>query len=433
MNKSARKTAYDALCDILDEGKYSNLALKERLNAARLSRRDKSFATRLVYGVLDEYLKLEYYIGELTKGQRVHKKIRKILLLGFYEISVLENAYGATNEYVSLAKAIGKPMLAGFVNGVLRRFCERKDDIELPRSTAWEALSYEYSWPLWILEYWGRYYDEQSIKNMLEGFRTKKHGVHIRPNLLNMDTEAFKAYLNDRGIAWKETASPYCFETTFHDFEDADFQCGVFSVQNAGSCLAACAVTPEAGQRILDVCAAPGGKSAMIAELMRNEGQIIACELHSHRTELIRRNMQRLGIRIVDAQTRDMRERIPSFTSRFDAVLLDAPCSGLGVMGKSDIRYKLSMGEIESLQALQQQLLRSAAQYVSPGGILVYSTCTVSPLENEEVLDAFLREQGGLFQTDDTYELHAGHRGVLQMMPHTHGEGFFIARMRRTS
>lgn len=432
MPLSARETAYYILEDVLGEGKYLNLAVDARLKQSGLSLRDRNFAALLARGVMDHLMQLDYVIGRFNRSKRLQGKIRRILLLGTFELLFLEGSSSAAacNEYVALTKHLGKGQLSGFVNALLRSVDRERAGIRYPAGDAAETIAYEYSWPVWLIREWQKDYGDGQIRLMLEALKAQKKTC-LRRNLLRLSEKDFFKLLEQKGWDYKETISPFCFECKANVSEDADFLSGKYSVQNPASSLACVALGVLPGQRILDACAAPGGKSALIAELMGDEGVVDAWDIHSHRAALIEKNAARLGVLSVSAFCRDARVLHQAESESYDAVLVDAPCSGLGVLGKSDLRYRLKPGDIQELAAVQRQILAACAPYVKKGGVLVYSTCTVSRRENQEVVAWFLRENPE-FSLSAEYPLTDGLRlqnGMLQLLPQTHGEGFFIARM----
>ncbi|MGI6168337.1 MAG: 16S rRNA (cytosine(967)-C(5))-methyltransferase RsmB [Christensenellales bacterium] len=434
MSVSARETAYYILEDVLGEGKYLNLALNARLTSSGLSVRDRNFAALLARGVLDRLMPLDYVIGRFNKSKRLQGKIRRILLLGAYELLFLENSNSAAacNEYVALTKRLGKGPLAGFVNALLRSIDREREGIRYPAADSVQALAYEYSWPEGLIREWQKSYDDTAIREMLEALRVPNRTC-LRRNLLKLEQEDFLALLREKGWESRATLSPFCVECKASVSEDEDFLAGMYSVQSPASSLACVALEVLPGQRILDACAAPGGKTALIAEMMGDIGEVLAWDIHSHRVDLIRNHARRLGLRCICARQQDALEPVEELWGTFDAVLVDAPCSGLGVLGKSDIRYRLKSGDIEALAAVQRRLLNVCSRYVKKGGVLVYSTCTISRQENQDVVDAFLGANPEFslcegFALTDKLTLEDG---MLQFLPQTHGEGFFIARMMR--
>ncbi|MHB1315645.1 MAG: 16S rRNA (cytosine(967)-C(5))-methyltransferase RsmB [Christensenellales bacterium] len=423
----SRKIALEILQNILKDDAYSNLEIKDVLGGSNLDKRDKRFVTALVYGTLERLVTLDYIIVQFTKEQRLHANIRDILRMGVYQIIYMRTGeVAACNESVELAKAVGKEKLSGFVNAVLRNIIRQKDDLNFPAREHPRYLSVRYSYPQALINYWVKSYGFDFVETMLENWQ--KGGVSLRPNYLRFTQEQFEQYLSHAEISYtKGAVCPQVFHVPNLDIhEQEDFKNGQYSVQSEGSFLAAYMTGVKPGMKVLDLCAAPGGKSAAMAELMNNKGLIVAFDKHEHRVELIRNNAKRLDLTIISAHRHDSLKFIEKYRGMFDAVLLDAPCSGLGVSGKPELRYRYSAEKVEDLSKLQKELLQNSAGYVKNGGTLVYSTCTISPLENENVMQDFLDHHH-----DFILEGYENFDAKMQLFPHKDGEGFFIARMVR--
>ena len=423
----SRKIALEIFQNIIKDEAYSNLEIKDTLAGSSLDKRDKRFVTALVYGTLERLVTLDYIIVQYTKDQRLHANIRDILRMGVYQIIYMRTGeVAACNESVELTKEIGKEKLAGFVNAVLRNIIRQKDELQLPTREHPRYLSVKYSYPQALINYWVKSYGFDFVDAMLENW--PKGGVSLRPNYLKFTPEQFEQYLSHIDLTYtRGSVCPQIFRVPGLDVnEQEDFQNGYYSIQSEGSYLAAKMMNVKPGIKVLDLCAAPGGKAAAMAEAMNNTGLIVAFDKHDHRVDLIRRNAERLGITNISAHRHDGLNLIEKYRNMFDAVLLDAPCSGLGVNGKPELRYRYSQEKIQQLVQLQSTLLQNSAAYVKKGGALVYSTCTISPLENEQILNKFL-ENNKEFILQGT----EGYEAVSQLFPHKEGEGFFVARMVR--
>lgn len=428
-----RRAALDALLDITERGAYANLRLKEAL--AGLSERDGRWVSAAVYTTLDHLLYLDFLIGHFAKG-RLQPPIRGVLRLGLAQalfMDVPESA--ACNESVALCKQMGKAGLAGYVNGVMRAVCRQRDSLPPLPEEPIQRLSIQYSWPQWLVQ---TYVDQYGVAFTEELLRAEAPGMTIRAQR-PFSTLELEDSLRDRGLAFeKGSLEPGALRLGkgLDVAHDPLFLEGKATVQSESAMLVCRLLTPKPGMRILDACAAPGGKTAYLSHLMEGQGHIDAWELHPHRLELMERTLERLHVENASILLKDAAVFDPAFAEVYDAVLIDAPCSGLGVWGKPDVRYAKSEAAIEGLAALQKDILAACAAYVRPGGALVYATCTISNRENEGQIQAFLAEHGE-FQPGNTQALppalqERAKEGMAQLFPHLdHTEGFFMARLEK--
>ena len=431
---SVRRVALEAFLDITDRGAYANLRLKEAESG--LSRQDAKWVSAAVYETLDHLLYIDYVLARYAKG-RQKPAIRGILRMGVCQamfMGVPQSA--ACNESVKLAKEIGKGALAGYVNGVLRAVCRDLDTPPPLPKEARERLSVQYSYTRWLVDLYADAYGEAFTEAMLSA---EVRELTIRAQA-PYSPEALAETLRARSIPFaRGTIVPDAFRlgAGFDPAAEPLFQEGCITVQSESAMLVCRALDPKPGMRVLDACAAPGGKTAYLSMLMENTGRIDAWELHAHRCELTKKTLARLHVKNAEVMQRDAAEEHPECSGMYDAVLLDAPCSGLGVHGKPDARYAKSPAVIGELAALQERLLDRCAQYVKPGGVLVYSTCTISPPENEACARAFLARHGEFeaahleaYLPGTLRERAAG--GMLQLFPHLDAtEGFFLAKFQR--
>ncbi|MGI6161141.1 MAG: 16S rRNA (cytosine(967)-C(5))-methyltransferase RsmB [Christensenellales bacterium] len=430
---SARRKALEKLNEIIGDGAYANLALKTGLHG--LSERDVRFVTKLVYDTLENIIHADYIIGKYARG-RIKPAIRNILRMGISEMLTGTEKAVACSESVKLTKEIGKIPLAGYVNGVMRSVSAGLEKIEYPskEDKPLEYASIIHSKPLWLLKMWAREYGKEAAVYMAEADTQKE--LSLRPNLLKIGLPEFEQLLESKLLKFRRSEldeNCYFVSGMSGIASDESYNKGLFSVQGIGAMVACRAVVPKRGMRILDACAAPGGKTAYMAELM-GEGEIIAWDVHEHRVKLIEAAVKRLGIEFVTCSQSDARVPRAELENSFDAVLIDAPCSGLGsIDGRADALIKKKEDDIAALSKLQLEILEVCSRYVKPGGRLVYSTCTVSKRENEGVVSAFLKKSGEFSPVWD-YEPAASlvKDGRLQLLPHIHGDGFFVASMERS-
>ncbi len=421
---NTRRQALDALCDITDRGAYANLRVKQLTSS--LPEREANLAAALVYHTLDHLLTIDYYLSHFVKGTQ-KPIIRGILRLGVCELLYLSTpAHAAINESVSLTKEVGKSGLASFVNAVLRNIDRNRASLPPFPTESVARLSIQYSYPEWIVREWVSRFGESQAEALLS---RPASSLEVRAQYPFTREELQKA-LPVANTVNQWDANSLSLESGFNLAAHPLFLEGKFTVMGESAMLACRALGDMTGKRVLDACAAPGGKSAYLSSLMQNNIQLTCFELHSHRKDLLDKTLERLH---VSAETfvKDASEYDATFESAFDGVLIDAPCSGLGLLGdKPDIRYSKTDADIVSLVEIQKNILKSCSRYVKPGGLLVYATCTISRRENEDQLDAFLRDYEE-FALEEI-PIPISNTGQVQLLPHIHHtDGFFIARMRR--
>ncbi|MDR1263074.1 MAG: 16S rRNA (cytosine(967)-C(5))-methyltransferase RsmB [Oscillospiraceae bacterium] len=445
---NARAVALNTLQDVTQSAAFASLALDKRLRDSSLSQLDRAFVTQLVYGVIEEQRLLDYRVDKyLHEPEHVSPLARDLLRLGAYQILFLDRVpdHAACDETVSLAKQFTAALpFAGMINFALRRLSEGKNaPVEWPPDPM-DAFALKTSWPRWILERLTDAYgtDEAERIAMLRAFDT---GVTIRINTLKMDAESFEKRMEARGWTLRKGLLPGSYYTTSAGSigDDPDFRAGLFSVEGAASMLAAETVGAKRGMRILDACAAPGGKTAYMAERMGQSGRVFALDKYPHRVELIRAQAGRLGLENIKPIERDATRVNSDWIDYFDAVLVDAPCSGLGVAAdKPDIRGRLTPESLAELVAVQRDILETCAAYVKPGGAMVYATCSILPEENARQIESFLKFHKD-YSIDRTPIAHfTPDEFGLQLQPRFEAgenpatpvwiEGFFVARLIRS-
>ncbi len=433
----ARETALNALIACRKSGAWSNGVLKELTRRDRLDSRDAALATRLCYGVLQNRNRLDFTLRQLLTGRLkdLHPVVRDILHLGLYQIYELDKIpdSAAVNESVALAKKYCKnPKAASLVNGVLRSAVRTRGQLKEPVSYA-----DRYSHPDELISLLKQNLPKGKLEATLIADNTAPQTV-VQVNTLRITAPALADLLEGDGIGVKPHYwMPDCLILSgTGDLERLEpFREGLFYVQDPAAKLSVlCAQLPETGARVLDCCAAPGGKSFAASIAMGGRGSILSCDIHPHKTGLISAGAERLGLTNITARLQDASEFVPEWEEAMDAVIADVPCSGLGIIRKKpDIRYK-DLKETEALPELQLKILENQARYVKKGGLLLYSTCTVLRRENEDVVNAFLTRHGDflteplplpdVFPKNDT--------GMLTLIPGQYDtDGFFICRLRR--
>ena len=437
----ARRMALAVIRQVTESGAYASLALDDKLVKSGLNPADRRLTSRLVYDTLEHLLTIDHALSQVMAKPDTDIKLRNILRLGACQI-LLEDRIpesAATNTCVELCRELGMDGLAGVCNGILRNLIRQKDALSWPdpEKEPVRALSIRHSVPEWLVE---RLQDDWGNEaEALMAAHEPESCITVRPNLTELDDESFEKLLEKKVWQHERGMVPHSWRIRgMADVgRDADFLQGRFSIQGESSMMACLALSPKRGAQVLDACAAPGGKACLLAEMMGGSGRVQAWELHPHRTELIAAQARRLHLENVRPMTRDASVHRADLDETMDAVLLDAPCSGLGVMAdKPDVKYRVTPESVAELTTLQSQLLDAVAPYVKKGGTLVYSTCSVLKDENERQIAAFLVrhpefEVEALPDTiPEAFRRHAGQG--LQLLPHRdHVGGFYICRMRR--
>ncbi len=440
---NARVTAVKVLEEVIVHGAYANLALNKELQKSQLSQRDKSFATSLVYGNLEKWQPVDFQLARLLKKPLKKKDIVLAIILhnGVYEMLYAATpARAAVNENVELVGSLGRQEWRGLVNGVLRNFARNSASLTWPEFTSplAEALFFA-SVPDWIGKMWLAERGAESALSLVQAL-SNPTPLTLRVNSLKTDRERLLADLHSLGFAAEKTAySPEGINVTGNSglFTTELYKQGYFTVQGEASQLAVKFLAPVSGARVLDMCAAPGGKTTYIAETMADQGEIWAADVHKHKVELIKNACTRLGLTSVQAVVQDSLVWGQERPGYFNYILLDAPCSGLGVLSqRQDARFRKNPEDIEALVAIQRQLIDSAVKALAPGGRLIYSTCTISQRENlanrQYLLDKYPAmgsvDLTNIFSGDDTSDSEALKQGYLELLPYKHGvDGFFIS------
>ncbi len=434
--KSARMIVCELL-EKLEKSAYSNLALDGVLQSSDVSARDKAFISRLFYGVIERKATLDYIISlYISKPiQKLDAVILETLRMGIYQLlymdSVPDNA--AVNESVELVKQLGKKSAAPFVNAVLRSFIRDDKKFALPKDRL-QKFCVEYSCSAdlakKLIDQYGEDKASEFLKRSLE-----PHKLYLRVNNTKTDRNSLIADFSKTGVSVKKCPLlDNCLEAEpFGSVENNElFKKGYYHVQDLSSQLCCAALEPKKGEKILDICSAPGGKAFTITEITGDECELYACELHDKRVKLIKNGAGRLGLKSIKALQNDAKVYNESFP-KFDKILCDVPCSGTGVIrSKPEIKYA-DLKKFEGLPMIQYDILNTASKYLKVGGELVYSTCTVLKEENELVIDRFLKEnkdfEGVSFLTDIGTPF-GGYKASI-IAESFDCEGFFISKIRR--
>ena len=434
----ARETALNVLIACRKEQAWSNGILKAYVSRDRLDRREAALAARLCYGVLQNSIKLDFYLQQLLTGRLkdLHPAVRDILHLGLYQLMETDKIpdSAAVNESVSLAKKYCPRVknAPGLVNAVLRSAIRNKDTLSQPQ-TLWQ----KYSHPENLVALLRAYVGEEKLEKMLQA-NNSAPSTYAQVNTLRTDRQLLKEELECSGVTvqlhpWLEDCLILSDTGNLEKLEA--FQNGLFYIQDPAAKLSVmCAQLPQKPIRILDCCAAPGGKSFAAAIATAGQGQIQSCDIHRHKAQLIEKGAQRLGFENISADVYDASVQNPEWVGQMDAVIADVPCSGYGIIRKKpDIRYK-DPDTMNQLPALQLAILCNQASYVKPGGVLMYSTCTLVRRENEGVVEKFLKHNPDFYieklNLPDIFP--ENETGMLTLVPGEYAtDGFFICRLRR--
>lgn len=431
----ARETALNVLIACRTEDGWSNGVLKEYLSRDRLDRRDAALATRLCYGVLQNRLKLDFYLQQLLTGKLkdLHPAVRDILHLGLYQLYEMGKvpSSAAVNESVELAKKYCKKQryAPGLVNAVLRKAATA----ECKQPTGWQEI---YSHPQALIDLLKSYVPKGTLEPMLKANNDAPDTV-AQVNTLKITTEDLVRQLEKEGVtARSHDWMPDCLilQNPGNLEQLPSFKEGLFYIQDAAAKLSVLCAQLQPGSNVLDCCAAPGGKSFAAAIAMGGTGAITSCDIYEHKAKLIAGGAQRLGIANLNAIQLDATTHVAQWEGKMDAVIADVPCSGLGIIRKKpDIRYK-NLQEMAALPALQKQILCNVATYVRHGGVLLYATCTLVREENEGMVEAFLKEHPDfcLEPLSLPEAFCRNETGMLALIPGQYDtDGFFIAKLRR--
>ena len=436
---TARFAALAALERCRRNGAWSSQVMDRFIQESLSDRRESALATQLFLGVLQNGSFLDYYIDRFCKGNRgkLEPKIRDILRLGAYQLLFLDKipVHAAVSESVALCKDSGLGRASGLVNAVLRRLAENRDHLpEIPGKGSAQYLSTRYSHPLWLTERLIRQHGYAHTEGFFAANNTPTE-IAVQINTLRTDRESVQNSIICSGVTMETPSWPdNCLLLSGgHISELPGFSDGFYYVQDRAAAMAVQIADPRPGWRVLDACAAPGGKSFAAAIRMQNSGRITACDIHANKLSLIREGAERLGLSVVETFVRDARMPNEAWRASFDLVIADVPCSGFGVIRKKpEIRSKREE-ELATLPQVQSDILERQAAFVRPGGCLLYSTCTVLQEENEDVVSQFLTRHPD-YSLDSFSVGENCTAGYYTFWPHIDGtDGFFVAKMKRAS
>jgi 16S rRNA (cytosine967-C5)-methyltransferase len=421
-----RKTAFYILRDVEKKKAYSNISANTHI--ARQDPSSPSFVRELTFGVLRRKIFLDYVIGLFVRTpiEKMGAEELTILRMGLYQIMCMNSVpeYAAVNESVFLARTFARGR-DGFVNGVLRQYIRDSEHVELParEDDPVRYLSLKYSYDSWIVKLWiGEYGESKAEKLLAAGDDVPP--LTIRVNTLKTDRSNLRKRMIERGFnVYDGRLFKNALLVEGSDVIDGRFyNSGLYSIQDEGAMAPVAALDPKPGETIVDVCAAPGGKTTAIAELMKNNGEIYALDIYKRRARIINAQAKRLGIGIINTMIWDASNVKKDLIDRADKVICDVPCSGLGtVRHKPEIKYKQWDSELEALPVKQRDILLASSKYVKPGGVIVYSTCTISKKENELITGDFLKKNSDFIKLEQK-QLTTADDGT---------DGFYICKMLR--
>lgn len=426
-----RRLAFEILKKARRDNTYTNIAIDTALKKSDLTQSDRALCSIIVLGVTERRITLDYYIDKLANSPKdIDDEVRIILQISMYQMLYLDRIppYAAVNEAVNMSKR----KYAGFVNAILRNFMRKKDSIKFEGDEI-DKMSLEYSYPRELCQKFSDIYGYERAKNILDIFN-RAPKMTLRVNTLLTSKQEYRSLLKEKGIEARD--SQYLDDALIIDgaeFGSLPFADeGYVFVQDQASQICVEAIGAKSGEFIIDTCSCPGSKSFGCAIKMQNNGKILSCDLHKSKLSLVDSGAKRLSIDIIETLERDGRSFDESLEKKADRVLCDVPCSGLGVIGKKpEIRYK-NLSDIEKLPDIQLDILKNASRYVKDGGVLVYSTCTVVPEENELNIKRFLSDNTDFELLDFEVGGLKSSNGCLTLNPDEHNtDGFFVCKMKR--
>lgn len=451
MSHGARRLAVEILNEVDKKRAYAGQALDRHLSATELDARERSLVTEIVYGTLRNRGYIDWAIDSLApRGVgSIDYRILNILRTAIYQVRFLTKipAFAAVNEAVDISKSVAGRNAPKFVNGLLRAYVRRMDELvpPSPEDDPVAGLSIAHSFPGWMISRWLTEYGFTQTVKLCE-YLNATPPLTVRVNVLRADVDWVMARLTARGISVARaphTDVGLTFSGASAVSEIPEFTDGLLTVQDVSSMLVAPVVDPQPGQFVIDACSAPGGKTTHLAELMHDQGRILSLDLHDHRLRDVNAAAARLGLSCVETLVHDATKPLDHLRNQAHAVLVDAPCSGLGVLNRRpDARWRRMPADIEQLVELQKSILSAMAQCVRPGGILVYSTCTITREENDGVVEWFMEQRPDFVPSPiapylpESLVKLGGTRGEkdhsVRILPFIHNiDGFYIARLTR--
>lgn len=445
---NVREVVLDMMLELSRQTEYSNILIASVLSKYDyLDSRQKAFIKMAGEGTIERRIQIDYVLERFSKVpvKKMKPFIRELLRMSVYQLLFMDSIPDAAvcNEAVKLAKKHKFQSLQGYVNGVLRTVARQKEQIIYPdKQTAYiEYLSVCYSMPAWLVEHFCIAYGREVCETILQSFMKRGAvGIRLQETIDLQRRENLIELWQQAGVrVSRHPYLPYAVEVQKADgiHNLAGFDEGLFAVQDVSSMLVAEAAGIKKGNTVIDVCAAPGGKALHAAAKLAGTGQVIACDVTSYKTDKIRENMERLQMTNVSVREQDARVRDETLVGQADILITDVPCSGLGVIGKKqDIKYRVTKESMQDIVGLQKEIIANTVHYLKRDGVMMYSTCTMNPAENEEMVEWICREYDmepeSMAQTMPKELREEAVKGYIQLLPGIHDtDGFFIARLRR--
>lgn len=437
----AREIAYKVLLDIEKNKNYSNMAINKHFKDVKMSNQDRGLATEIIYGVIENKYYIDYMIDKLSKVKtnKMEIYVKTLLRMGIYQIMFLNSIsdYAAVNETVNLAKKKNSKV-SGFINGILRNVIRQKEEIgKVKTKDDVDYLAIKYSYDKWMIRNWMIHFGKEFTEELLEA-NNERPNIYLRTNTLKITRDELIKKLEKQNIkAEKVNVVEEAIKVEhLKDIENNNlYKEGLFTVQDVSSMLVGKVMNPKENSLVLDVCSAPGGKTTHMATLMNNTGQVVSRDIYDHKLKLIKAASKRLGLTNVDVEEFDGMKLDRESIAKFDYVLADVPCSGLGIIRrKPEIKYK-EKEEFRQLPPIQKKILENASKYVKVGGTLIYSTCTIQDSENIDVVNEFLQKNKNFELVpikEVNVDLENQEKGYMKIYPNVHNmDGFFISKLIR--
>lgn len=437
----AREIAYKVLLDIEKNKNYSNMAINKHFKDVKMSNQDRGLATEIIYGVIENKYYIDYMIDKLSKVKtnKMEIYVKTLLRMGIYQIMFLNSIsdYAAVNETVNLAKKKNSKV-SGFINGILRNVIRQKEEIgKVKTKDDVDYLAIKYSYDKWMIRNWMIHFGKEFTEELLEA-NNERPNIYLRTNTLKITRDELIKKLEKQNIkAEKVNVVEEAIKVEhLKDIENNSlYKEGLFTVQDVSSMLVGKVMNPKENSLVLDVCSAPGGKTTHMATLMNNTGQVVSRDIYDHKLKLIKAASKRLGLTNVDVEEFDGMKLDRESIGKFDYVLADVPCSGLGIIRrKPEIKYK-EKEEFRQLPPIQKKILENASKYVKVGGTLIYSTCTIQDSENIDVVKEFLQKNKNFELVpikEVNVDLENQEKGYMKIYPNVHNmDGFFISKLIR--
>lgn len=437
---SARELALKALYKIDTQEGFSNIVLDDILSGQEIKEIDKAFITEIVYGVTSRKLTLDYIVSNFSKIKinKISPWIKNILRIGIYQMIYLDRVpdSAACNESVKLARRYGHKASSGFVNAMLRKVASTENVLEqVNELNDIDRLSIKYSHPKWLIQKWIEQLGIKLTDELCEA-NNQKPQISLRVNTLKCNTQDLLILMDKSNIKaekskFLENGLIFKHGNPINDF----YKNGYYTVQDEAAMIVSEVLSPKPGEMVADVCSAPGGKTTHMAQIMENHGRIIAMDIYEHRLELINKTAKRLGIGIIETRLHDATVLDKEFVNKCDKILVDVPCSGLGVIRrKPEIKWKRTHQDLKELAKVQLKILETSSKYLKKEGRMVYSTCTINREENEEIIEEFLKRNSDFeLEIINVSKFGLGRESkYIQLYPNIHGtDGFFIASIRK--